>query len=91
LNGLSVGALDINRNLASFSNRAGSDNAMQHIVAPGVDIYSTTPGNAYNYLSGTSMASPHVAGVIALMLSANRSLTHAQIREILTSSAVRLS
>lgn len=91
LNGLSVGALDINRNLASFSNRAGSDNAMQHIVAPGAGIYSTTPGNTYNFLSGTSMASPHVAGVVALMLSANRSLTHAQIREILTSSAVRLS
>jgi trimeric autotransporter adhesin len=91
LNGLSVGALDINRNLASFSNRAGSDSAMQHIVAPGAGIYSTTPGNTYNFLSGTSMASPHVAGVVALMLNANSSLTHAQIREILTSSAVRLS
>ncbi|WP_347278174.1 S8 family serine peptidase [Leptolyngbya sp. FACHB-541] len=37
------------------------------------------------------MATPHVAGVVALMLSANRSLTHAQIRDILTSSTTRLS
>ena len=89
--GLSVGAIDINRTIASFSNRAGSNNAIQHIVAPGVSIYSTTPGNTYAFSSGTSMAAPHVAGVVALMLSANRNLTHAQIREMLSSSAVRLS
>lgn len=89
--GVSVGAVDINRNIASFSNQAGSNSALQHIVAPGVRIYSTTPGNTYGYSSGTSMAAPHVAGVVGLMLSANRNLTHAQIREILTSSAVRLS
>jgi hypothetical protein len=89
--GLSVGAVDINRTIANFSNRAGSNSAMQHVVAPGVNIYSTTPGNTYGFSSGTSMAAPHVAGVVALMLSANRNLTHAQVREILTSSAVRLS
>jgi subtilisin family serine protease len=89
--GLSVGAIDINRNIASFSNRAGSNNAMQHVVAPGVNIYSTTPGNTYGFQNGTSMAAPHVAGVVALMLSANRALTHAQVRSIVTSSASRLS
>jgi subtilisin family serine protease len=89
--GLSVGAVDINRNIASFSNRAGSDSALQHIVAPGVNVYSTTPGNTYRFLNGTSMATPHVAGVIALMLSANRSLTPTQVRSIVTSSASRLS
>ncbi|BBD58390.1 peptidase [Nostoc sp. HK-01] len=88
--GLSVGAIDINRNIADFSNRAGTNNAIQHIVAPGVQIYSTIPGNSYGFSSGTSMAAPHVAGVVALMLSANRNLTHAQVRSILTDSSVRL-
>jgi subtilisin family serine protease len=64
---------------------------MQHVVAPGVNIYSTTPGNTYGFQNGTSMAAPHVAGVVALMLSANRALTHAQVRSIVTSSASRLS
>jgi hypothetical protein len=89
--GISVGAIDIDRDIANFSNRAGSNSIVQHVVGPGVDIYSTTPGNSYDYKSGTSMAAPAVAGVVALMLSANPNLTHAQIREILTSSAVRLS
>jgi len=89
--GLSVGAVDSNSRIASFSNRAGSNSAMQHIVAPGVNIYSTTPNNTYRYLNGTSMATPHVAGVVALMLSANRNLTPSQVRNIVTSSAIRLS
>ena len=89
--GISVGAVDRNRNIASFSNRAGTNSAMRHVVAPGVAIYSTTPGNTYSFMSGTSMAAPHVAGVVALMLSANRNLTSSQVRDILTSSASRLS
>jgi subtilisin family serine protease len=89
--GLSVGAVDSNSRIASFSNRAGSNSAMQHVVAPGVNVYSTTPNNTYRYLNGTSMATPHVAGVVALILSANRNLTPSQVRSIVTSSAVRLS
>ncbi len=89
--GLSVGAVDSNSRIASFSNRAGSNSAMQHIVAPGVNVYSTTPNNTYRYFNGTSMATPHVAGVVALMLSANRNLTPSQVRSIVTGSAVRLS
>jgi subtilisin family serine protease len=94
--GLSVGAVDSNRNIGQFSdrrssNRAGTDGAMRHVVAPGVSIYSTLPNNSYGFGGGTSMAAPHVAGVVALMLSANPNLTPAQVRDIIAGSAVRLS
>ena len=89
--GLSVGAIDRNSNLASFSNRAGTDSRMQHVVAPGVNILSTMPGGRYQSLNGTSMATPHVAGVVALMRQANPKLTDAQVRQLLTSSAIRAS
>lgn len=88
--GVSVGAIDRFGRLANFSNRAGWDSRMQHVVAPGVDVVSTVPlssGRAYEPQNGTSMAAPHVAGVVALMLSANPNLTHAQVRYILTQSA----
>ncbi|MGJ3248146.1 MAG: S8 family peptidase [Elainellaceae cyanobacterium] len=88
--GLSVGAIDYSGRIANFSNRAGSDWRMQHLVAPGVDIYSTLPGDRYGLKNGTSMAAPHVSGVVALMLSANLYLTHAQVRSILTNSATYL-
>jgi subtilisin family serine protease len=82
--GLSAGAIDRYGSVAYFSNRAGSNSQMRHVMAPGVDVYSTLPGNRYGLLSGTSMAAPHVAGVVALMLSANPNLTHAQVRQYLT-------
>ena len=82
--GISVGSLDINGTPASRSNQAGADSRMHHVMAPGVDIFSTTVNNDWNVKSGTSMAAPHVAGVVALMLSANRNLTHDQVRAILT-------
>ena len=56
------------------------------ISAPGYNILSTTPGNTYELLSGTSMASPIVAGVVALMLDANPSLTPAEVYNILCAS-----
>ncbi len=89
--GLSVGAVDMNRNIAGFSNRAGTDSALYHVVAPGVGIFSTVPNNRYISYNGTSMATPHVAGVVALMLSANPNLTPAQVRDIIVGSATRLA
>ncbi|MGB7375896.1 MAG: S8 family peptidase [Rivularia sp. (in: cyanobacteria)] len=80
--GIAVGAIDEDKTLASFSNRAGSEE-LTYVTAPGVDIYSTLPDNQYESYSGTSMATPHIAGVVALMLSANSSLNNEQIRQIL--------
>ncbi len=89
--GVAVGAVDRYKTAADFSNDAGTNSDMRYVVAPGVSIYSTTPGNSYGYKNGTSMATPHVAGVVALMLEANPNLTHAQIRQILIDSSARLS
>lgn len=90
--GVVVGAVNSQRNLADFSNRAGNDNRMQYVTAPGVDIYSTVSDpTRYDFNSGTSMAAPHVAGVVALMLSANPNLTHAEVRTILTSTTASRS
>ncbi len=57
------------------------------IFAPGVEIYSTVPRQAYKNASGTSMATPVVAGVAALVLSYYPELTALQLKEILLKSA----
>lgn len=85
--GIAVGAVNKNNNMADFSNKAGI-NSLTYVTAPGVDVYSTIPGNKYASYNGTSMATPHVAGVVALMLSANHSLTDAQVRQIVAETAV---
>jgi subtilisin len=85
--GIAVGAVNKNNNMADFSNKAGI-NSLTYVTAPGVNVYSTLPGNKYASYSGTSMATPHVAGVVALMLSANHNLTDAQVRQIVTETAV---
>ncbi|MEG4626883.1 S8 family serine peptidase [Microcoleus sp. w1-18aA5] len=84
--GIAVGGIDQNGRVAYFSNYAGSK-PLDYVVAPGVDILSTTPNNTYKTYEGTSMAAPHVAGVAALVLNANPNLTPAQVEQILTSTA----
>lgn len=76
---LSVAATDHKDIRASFSNYGSSVD----VSAPGVDIYSTLPGNRYGLKSGTSMSCPLVAGLAGLIWSKDPSLTSQQVREII--------
>jgi len=88
---LAVGAADKNRNVIGWSSRGPE----LDIVAPGVDITSTVPTgdckfcniNGFTSLNGTSMATPHVTGVIALMLAAKPTASNDDIRKYLLQSA----
>jgi subtilisin family serine protease len=81
---IAVAAIDSNGSLASFSNYGATQ---VDIGAPGVAINSTLPGNTYGAYSGTSMATPHVAGGVALMAASNPSWTAKNIRDALLTSA----
>src|SRR3989442_1167087 len=83
---IAVGAVDNTDTIASFSS-VGGPMADHGIVAPGVNIFSSWLLDGYATLSGTSMATPHVAGTIALMMQSNPSLTPAQIKNTLFSTA----
>ena len=83
---IGVAATDQNRGKASFSNYG----SYVDVAAPGVNIASTYPGNRYVGMNGTSMASPHVAGVVALMVAAAPAITPDQVEQALTSSATDL-
>jgi hypothetical protein len=85
-NVITVGAYSSSNSIASFSNDVGASGAIQ-VDAPGVSVYSTIPGNRYALYSGTSMATPHVAGLAALALSANPNLTAAQLRTLIVNGA----
>lgn len=74
--------------IASFSNY-GKQNV--DVFAPGKDIYSTVPGSKYENNSGTSMASPVVAGVAAVLKSYFPKLTYADIKRIILQSATPYS
>jgi serine protease len=83
---ISVAATDINNEHAWFSQRNGEVD----LAAPGVGVLSTIPGNQYFSLDGTSMASPHVAGVAALLWSYFPEKNAKEIRAALESTALDL-
>lgn len=83
---IGVAASTRENTIADFSSR-GTGIA---VAAPGENICSTIPGKAYDLMSGTSMAAPHVSGAAALLLARNRRLKPRQVKEMLQSSAVPL-
>ncbi len=90
-NFLVVGALNYQYGeglLAGFSNY-GLTNV--DVFAPGVQIYSSTPLNTYKYLQGTSMASPAVAGVAAVIRSYYPKLSAAQVKSIIEESGIPIT
>ncbi|TKB62414.1 MAG: hypothetical protein E8D49_01540, partial [Nitrospira sp.] len=87
-NVIAVAAISQTGGKAGFSNFGATS---VQIAAPGVNINSTNPGtpnapNDYQFSSGTSVATPHVTGVVGLLLSINPNLTVAQIRNALLST-----
>jgi len=74
---VAVAASDCNDDLALWSNYGLTS---VDVAAPGADIYSTKAGDSYQYLSGSSMASPHVSGLAALVWAEDESLTYRQVR-----------
>lgn len=97
----SIGAVDATHYgfpypIANFSSRGPSDcdgiTKKPEVAAPGVQVYSSVPGGGYEQYGwdGTSMAGPHVAGVVALMRQANPDLDVDSIKQILMNTAVDL-
>ena len=90
---MAVAALDSRLRVAFFSNGGINPNGGGvDIAGPGVDIYSTWPmSRRYNTISGTSMATPHVAGIAALFAEANPRASASSLWSLLVRNARRLA
>ncbi|MBC86005.1 MAG: protease [Bdellovibrionaceae bacterium] len=86
-NTITVAASDSGDAKASFSNYGKNK---VHVAAPGVDIMSTIPNNQYRNLSGTSMATPLVAGLVALLKSQNPELTGKNARALIQTTGAQV-
>lgn len=84
-NVISVAALTAQNDLAYFSSYGRNS---VHIAAPGHNILSTVAGGKYEIMSGTSMATPHVSGVLGLLLAKEGRIAHGDLRERLTMTGV---
>ncbi len=88
---ITVGAVDDNNVVASFSSGDTFDGYIKpDLVAPGIDITSAWLNNGEKTVSGTSMSTPFVAGVTALLLEKEPGLTHEQVKQRLESTATDL-
>jgi subtilisin family serine protease len=85
-NVIAVTATDMNDKLFSGANRG----RYIAIAAPGVDILVPAPDGTYQLTTGTSVATAHISGIVALMLEPNPKLSPADVRRILAASAKRL-
>ncbi len=78
-NAIAVAATTVSDSRASFSTYGD----FVDVAAPGSGVYSTLMGGGYGSMSGTSMATPHVAGLAALLFSLNPQLSNTQVRELI--------
>ena len=88
---LSIGAIDAKARIASFSSSQkfvrADDPIVPDIVAPGVNVISAKPGGGFQAMDGTSMATPHIAGLAALLMEAKPGATAAEVESALFASS----
>ncbi|MEC5425987.1 carboxypeptidase regulatory-like domain-containing protein [Virgibacillus sp. C22-A2] len=92
IDSFAIGATDSSDQAAGFSSRGpvfwnGERYVKPDVSAPGREIYSAWPGNGYHTISGTSMATPHVAGVIALIMQANPDYSIDEVKQLMKNTA----
>lgn len=86
---LSVGAVDAGAQVPWFSgSERTSWGIVPDIVAPGVDVWSTAPGDGFAIMQGTSMATPHISGLAALLLEARPAATIDMVEQAIMQSAI---
>jgi subtilisin family serine protease len=92
-NVLSVGASDRQNKVATYSSsqsiKRPQDPLVPDLVGPGSDVISAQPGKGYQLLSGTSMATPHIAGLAALLWQAAPAATHEDVERAILQSCQR--
>lgn len=89
---ITVGAVDKNNELACFSSFQNFKGySKPEIMAPGVAVLSSLPNENYARLDGTSMATPHISGVAALLLQKNPKLSPAEIKRMMETTATDIN
>ena len=90
---IGVGASDYENNIADFSSRGPTKKTYSikpDVLAPGVDVYSTYLNNTFKKMSGTSMATPYIAGVCALLKQLHKNWSPEKIKSVIMTTATSL-